>query len=113
MQKKFWDNIMGARGFTLEFKSGLNERVSLSYRNNVLSQSLYKYGGAVQTDLSAEAPDRKRRYCTLFHVGPLHRNQRDFWLLLVTKVTSKGHKYVYRIVRDLSLIKGVYIYVIE
>ena len=42
-----------------------------------------------------------RQFGTYSHVGPLHRNQRDFWLLLVTKVTYNVSK------SSLSLPKAV------
>ena len=52
-----------------------------------------------QTVVSADVRRRAstmRRIASRAHlgVGPLHRNQRDFWILLVTKVSGNAYKAI-------------------
>ena len=59
------------------------------YIKYVLSPRLHRQGGALHTDLYAKAPHNQD---LSVHIprGALRRNQRDFWSLLVSKVTCEA-----------------------
>ena len=65
----------------------VEEGVSPSYNQYVSPRNLHRCGRVAHGLVCGSAIWLGRQYGSYSHVGPLHRNQRDFWLLLVTKVT--------------------------